>query len=152
LQELSIQVLETLAGQMDWAGRNIIYNLNFVPEDKLDWKPQPTANSVLEIVNHSVSVISRITARLQGGNPPAHFEPATTRAEAKAAIGQCTRDYIAVLHELTPDDLNRKVQMPWGEVPLANAAMVAVVDTINHHGQITYIQTLLGDTESHLQM
>jgi uncharacterized damage-inducible protein DinB len=137
---------------MDWAGRNIIYNLNFVPEDKLNWKPEPMANSVLEIVNHSVSVISRITARLQSGNPPAQFEPATTRTEAKTAIAQCIRDYIVVLHELTPDDLNRKVQMPWGEVPLANAAMVAVVDTINHHGQITYIQTLLGDTESHLQM
>lgn len=151
MQEPRINTLETLTGQMDWAARNIIYNLNFVAEDKLTWKPAPTANSVLEIVNHSASVIARITVRLQGSGD-ADVVPATTREEAKAVIGQSARDFIATLHELTPDDLNRKVQMPWGEMPLAGAAMVAVVDTINHHGQITYIQTLLGDTQSHLQM
>jgi len=136
---------------MDWARRNIAYNLEFVPEDKIDWKPAPTANSVLEIVNHSASVIARITVRIAGSGE-ANVVPATTRAEAKAAIAKSAGDFIAALHELTPDDLNRKVRMPWGEMPIAGAAMVAVVDTINHHGQITYIQTLLGDTESHLQM
>jgi len=147
-----MNTLETLAGQMDWARRNIMYNLNFVPDDKLDWKPEPMANSVLEIVNHSAHVIARITARIKGESADVLFTPATNRTEAKEAIARSTQEYISMLHELTPADLERKVQMPWGEMPLAGAAMVAVVDTINHHGQITYIQTLLGDTESHLQM
>jgi uncharacterized damage-inducible protein DinB len=147
-----MQTLETLAGQMDWAGRNISYNLNFIAEDKLDWKPAPTANSVLEIVNHAAHVIARITARLQGDMSAVEFTPAATRDQAKQLITERARDFVAALHLLGPEDLTRKVTMPWGEMPLAGAAMVAVVDVINHHGQITYIQTLLGDTESHLQM
>src|SRR5687768_3832481 len=121
-----MKTLETLAGQMDWAGRNIMFNLNYVPEDKLDWKPAPTANSVLEIVNHSAHVIARITARLKGESGEVPFTPATNRAEAKEAIGRSTQEYISTLHQFTPQDLERKVQMPWGEMPLAGVAMVAV--------------------------
>ena len=46
----------------------------------------------------------------------------------------------------------KTLKLPFGEFPLSQAVSMPVVDLIHHHGQIAYIQTLLGDTEDHLLM
>jgi len=51
---------------------------------------------------------------------------------------------------LQPADMERIVSTPLGELPVALIAGLPVVELINHHGQITFIQELLGDGESHL--
>ena len=38
--------LELAAGQITWAHKNINNNLDFVPDDKLNWKPAPSSKSV----------------------------------------------------------------------------------------------------------
>jgi hypothetical protein len=44
------------------------------------------------------------------------------------------------------------VSTPLGELPKGFIAGLPVVELINHHGQITYIESLLGDTEDHMVM
>lgn len=146
-----METTELLIGQMEWAMRNVNNNLDFIPDDKLNWKPEPTANSVLEIVNHVAGSVGGITQALGGAANP-QIAPATDRESAKKLLQLNAEAYIARLRALTPQDMTRTVALPFGDTPMSLAAMIPVVEMIHHHGQITYIETLLGDNESHITM
>jgi uncharacterized damage-inducible protein DinB len=144
--------MDGMAQQMTWAGSNTAYNLGFIPQDKLNWKPAPTANSALEIINHALLAIKGMTPVLGGGQfAPPQSAPVTTLKDAQEQIRGAAEQYAAALRRLTPQDLERKIDLPFGSFTLAQAAGMPVVDLIHHHGQIAYIQTLLGDTESHFE-
>ncbi len=142
---------EVYTSQMEWAGRNIAINLDFVPDDKLNWKPAPHANSALEIINHLVPNILRLSDIISGGDGQFHVEPITTREAAQTAIRHAAAEYAIQVSKLSNDDLDRQVHLPFGEVPCSHACAIGVTEAVNHHGQLTYIQTLLGDVESHLE-
>lgn len=145
--------MEMMARQMEWVGRNTAYNLGFIPADKLNWKPAPTAHSALEVIGHVAGFIKAMRPVLDGGQfSPPDFTPPTTLQAAQELITSSAEDYAGGLQRLKPEDLGRSVKLPFGEFPLGRAAGMPVVDLIHHHGQIAYIQTLLGDTESHLLM
>ena len=147
-----METTDVLVGQMEWALRNVNNNLDFIPDDKLNWKPAPSAKSVLEIVNHVGGTIYSITQALGESEVNPQFMPAANREEAKVLLKNGAEAYIAKVRALTPQDMTRTISMPFGELPLSIVAGMPVVDLINHHGQITYIETLLGDEESHLSM
>ncbi|BCM89291.1 hypothetical protein IAD21_01136 [Abditibacteriota bacterium] len=141
--------LELVSGQLGWAHTNINNNLDFIPEDKLDWKPAPEAKSVLEIINHAAGTVNMFTSSIKGGAKP-ELADATNREEAKALVTQVIEAHQSLLKTLGPNDMERILSLPVGDLPVAIAAALPVVELINHHGQLTYIQTLLGDPESHL--
>lgn len=147
-----MEMAEVLVGQIEFALRNVKNNIDFIPEGKMNWKPAPKANSVLEVVNHVAGSIYGITELVSGSAMQPAFAPATNREEAKSLLQTGVEKYIVALRAIQPQDLDRPVSLPFGELPLAVAAGIPVVELINHHGQITYIQTLLGDEESHLVM
>lgn len=140
---------ELIAYQLDWAHKNINNNLDFLPSDKLSWKPAPTAKSVLEIINHATSTVHTFTHAITGSH---HHDlpPATDAASAKALITQVVQAHLKVVSALTPAEMDQVVSTPVGEMPKGAVAGIPVVELLNHHGQLTYIQTLLGDEESHL--
>lgn len=140
---------ELIAGQLDWAHKNIGNNLDFVPADKLSWKPSPEAKSVLEIINHAAGTVHAFTSAIQG-SVPAELPTATDSQSAKALVTQVVAAHQKVVAALTPSEMEQMVTTPVGQLPKGFAAGLPVVEMINHHGQITYIQTLLGDKESHL--
>ena len=142
--------LEGFARLMAWAGPDTAHNLGLIPEEKLDWKPAPTAKSALEIANHIGGYILSMTPVLGGQEwrwP--EFAPATSREEAQSLLTTAAEEYVAALRRVSPDLLRQVVQVPAGAFPLARAAAFPVVDLIHHRGQIIYIQTLLGDAEDH---
>ena len=145
--------LEGMAGQMEWIAANMAYNLDFIPDDKMNWKPAPTATSAIEIVNHNVGAIKHLGAMLDGnaeGKPK--FEPATDRDSAKKLLTETANAYAAKLRGIDPADLGKPVKTPFGEWPLARVASMPIVDTTHHHGQIAYLQMLLGDADSHFDI
>jgi hypothetical protein len=145
-----MQPLEGLAGQITFAGKNTSYNLKFIPEDKLDWKPAPSAKSALEIVNHLAYFLAAMAPVIRGAEwAEPQFTPAANLAEAQSTLESVAEDYAAALRTVSAADLGRIVRLPFGEFPLARAATMGVVDAIHHHGQIAYIQTLLGDEAMH---
>lgn len=145
--------LEGLAGQVQFFSANLAHNLDFIPDDKLDWKPAPTANSAMEVARHLLMAHSRIGAMLTGKNPDeAPIANPQTRDEAKKALVESATAYAAMLRSLDPSTLQELVEMRFARLPKMIVAGMAVADTIHHHGQIAYIQTLLGDTESHFDM
>lgn len=141
--------LELVAGQLDWAQTNINNNLDFVPDDKLNWKPAPEAKSVLEIINHAAGTVHTFT-HLVTGSHRHELPPVTNRAEAKSLVTQVVTAHLSAIKALQPADMERIVSTPLGELPVGFIAGLPVVELINHHGQITYIQEMLGDSESHL--
>lgn len=143
--------LEGLQGLAKFATGNSAYNLKFIPEDKLAWKPAPTAKSAYEIVAHITGVLTCMKPVLEGGQwaPPQERMP-TSLEEAQSMLTTAGEEYAAALTRVPPADLGKMVTV-WGSytVPLARAAGMPVVDLIHHHGQIAYIQTLLGDDKMH---
>lgn len=144
---------ESYAGRMAWVEKNIANNLDFLPDDKLNWKSSPTANSALEIMDHLVAVIQFQTANMRGDENPQftqlHFQ---SRDEAKAALHDAAREYSQVVVSLKEDEWNREITLPFGTFSAMMLGEIAVSDAMHHHGQIVYLQTMLGDTESHLVM
>ena len=154
---------DVLAGQAEWAAKNMAYNLDFIPADKLDWKPAPMANSALDIVNHVVAAIRSMKSLLGEGSfeqpdfqrpdfQRPDFAPATTAEEAKSLLIATAQEYAQALRAVKPEDLGKNVNMPFGTLSLARVVSMPVIDLLHHHGQIAYIQTLLGDTEPHFDM
>lgn len=134
---------------INWVTTNIINNLDYIPEDKLDWKPAPKAKSVYEIVNHFTGVVAKMTSSITG-QPEPKLAEVSTKAEAKQLIQQVSDAHLDAINALTPEQMQETTKTPAGEIPKGAAAGLPVVELLNHHGQITYIQTLLGDDESHM--
>ena len=122
------------------------YNLDFIPNDKLDWKPAPESKSALEIVNHLCPFLDSVSGAL--GAPTQSPASATNRDEAKKLMTQTAERYVSAVRGASSDVLSAQFRP---DMPLSNGWMVtaATLDTIHHTGQIAYIQTLLGDNEIH---
>jgi uncharacterized damage-inducible protein DinB len=145
--------LEALAYQAEWAGKDTAHNLDFIPADKLEWKPAPTAKSVLQIANEMVYFAKGMLPVLSGGSfTRPEVTPATTAAEAKERLLATSSEYAQALRAVKPEDLGRQVDLGFGTVSLAQAAGMPVMEFVHHRGQIVYIQTLLGDTQDHFDM
>ncbi len=141
-----------LVGQLEWATRNLLNALDFIADDKLNWKPEPAAKSVLEIVNHAAGAMQGIAQMLDGGSYETHFAPAVNRHEAKLLLQKNANFYVTNLRALQPHDMTRTLFFEIGEMPICVLMQMAVLDLVHHHGQIAYIQTLLGDQTDHLVM
>lgn len=140
---------EILAQQIKWCSRNMAHNLDFIPEDKLDWKPAPEANSALEVMYHTARAVAHLTSLIDGSTP-AELNPLGTKDDAKDAVRSAVETYVAKIASLTPEQLGSTVSgTPLGDIVMAQLINMPVVDAIHHHGQLAYIQTILGDTESH---
>lgn len=144
---------QTLANQVRWSARNIAYNLEFLPADKLAWKPAPTATSALEIVNHLMTgmlcVQKTFEDGLWHGQDEANFERATDLESAQTLL-QTIPPRFADAVEAVPDaDLEKIIETPFGAMPMLYVIQFEPADIVHHHGQIAYIQLLLGDEETH---
>jgi uncharacterized damage-inducible protein DinB len=144
---------ESYASRMAWLVKNINNNLAYIPDDRLTWKPAPTANSVLEIMNHLVAVIEFQTANIRG-DEDTEFQNLNfvTREQAKESLQKAGDEYSQVVKSVSEEDWSREITLPFGVFSAALLGEIAVGDAMHHHGQITYIQTLLGDTETHILM
>lgn len=137
---------DTMARFVLFAGRNMVENLNHIPEDKWAWKPGPDAKSTEEIVNHVLGLYETFNSAF-GGRP---FAAVIDLAEAKAALLQATEDYARHVRTATPEKWGETIEIvPGTVVPLGQVVTMAVIDIFHHHGQLAYIQTLLGDNDLH---
>jgi uncharacterized damage-inducible protein DinB len=149
MKEEVMHPLEGMAGQAAWATKNLSYNLGFIPEDKLAWKPAPTAKSAYEIAAEVAGVAHGMSAVIDGQAWPQSMPSYSSLKEAQDGVEQAGEAYAAKLRSIDPARLGETVELPFGSFPFARAVSFPVVDAIHHHGQIAYIQSLLGDTESH---
>lgn len=141
---------QTTARQMDWAANSIALNLDYIPDDKLRFKPAATAPSSLEIVEHLLDVLHRMTPLVGGFEVTERSpEPVKDRDDAKARLIEAAAKYSAMLRAMKPEALDETIETHIGKLPRHVLAVMPVNDTIHHNGQIAYIQLMLGDTETH---
>lgn len=141
--------IDQLIGMMDWAAKNVNHNLDFVPDDKFDWKPAPEAKNVMDIAHEIALSTDSIANFLATGEYQKNVARPDTRDQAKAAITTAAETYGKALRNLTAEQLAGTAHFPWGDLPMGEAIGMPVIEILHHHGQIAYIQTLLGDTDSH---
>lgn len=136
-----------------WAGTNFAHNLKFVPEDKAHWKPAPDAASALTLAAHVIFSMRHAKSALAGQEfEYVDFEAAgskLTLEEAQKQVVETTEDYAKFMESLTPADLQGDIQLPFGTFPKMRFVGFPVIDLIHHHGQLAYLQTIWGDTQSH---
>jgi hypothetical protein len=134
----------------EFAGKNVAHHLGFIPDDKLNWRPEPTSKSALEIVQHLGELAIGMAGVLEGGEfAPGPETTPPDRETAQQLILNATSRYVAALRGVDLARFGTTVDLPFGSFPFAMAATMPAFDLIHHHGQIAYIETLLGDTEDH---
>jgi uncharacterized damage-inducible protein DinB len=134
-----------------WAGRNMAHNIEFVPAEKLDWKPAPTSRSVLDLANHIVS--SYIWSKNLVTGKKEDAEEVKTKEDAIEAVKEGTKKFADYVESLKKDELKRMITIPMmGDMSVEQIIQLAVIDAIHHRGQVCYIQTILGDTTDHYEM
>ena len=132
--------------------RSFAYQLTFIPEDRWGWKPEPAAKSAGEITGEVIAVFEMSRPVLSGQEPPQPGRgPYPAPPSAAAGAEQLVRiaDEYAAAFEAAGAHLERIRDTPFGPMWAARSALFPLIDLTHHHGQITYIQSLLGDAENH---
>lgn len=155
VKELAIQFFQSAMEKANKA-------LEFVPDDKLSWKPSPTAKSALEIAAH-LGVVNASMADLIE-NRKSKFSTAndlfawlqseeskyTTRDSVQALLDKGAARTLKVINALNAKDLAEgTVESPFGTRPLRRFIFIPEGHTHEHAAQIEYLQTIWGDTEMH---
>jgi len=144
--------LKSHACVLRWAAQNTAHNLTFIPEDRLDWKPEPGAKSALEIVGEVTAAMQMMLPVFTGGVwAPRPFPRPNGLQHAQEMVREEAERYAAALEAAGPE-LERVTPVAGQEVWAARAVLFPVIDMIHHHGQIAYIQSLLGDVEPHFAL
>lgn len=133
------------------------------PDDKLFWKPSPSARSIGEIVAHSAHALANITSQLQGTPFPVptsaqanagfleHDAAFSDRASLLSYFEEKRDGYIECLESFGEGDLDRLATLPFGlgEIPLRFFIGAGADHTSGHVAQIEYVQTIYGDHNWH---
>jgi uncharacterized damage-inducible protein DinB len=144
--------LKPLARIVRWGTASTIMNLQKLPADKLAWKPEPTCKSALDVVAEVTGVMRSSLPLFSGGAMEFQPEPtAATLEEASARLQEASDAYVAAL-EAAGDELERPVETPFGTFWGTYSVVFGLIDLLHHHGQLTYLQSLLGDAEMHADM
>ena len=141
--------MQSLAHVLQWAGPDLAHNLDFIPDDKLDWKPAPDAKSALGCAAEAAYFMRAMIGVLAGQEMQMSIPENLTRAMVQEELRSASKEYAEALCQIPPETLGNQMTMPFGTFPLAQIAGFPVIDVLHHRGQICYIQTLLGDTENH---
>jgi hypothetical protein len=144
--------VKSAAWMLRYGARSLIHNLQFIPEERARWKPEPGAKSPLEIATEVLRGMRMYQPLLEGPEYPKTWpevpKPETLQETAKL-IAAAVEEYAAALEAAGPE-LDRPQPMPFGGVFRAyRAVCFPLFDLFHHHGQICYLQSLLGDTETH---
>src|SRR5436309_9628268 len=104
--------LDGLARMTEFAGNNLAHNLEFIPADKLGWKPAPGAKSALEVVQHVTGALNFMRPVLTGGAFTRSDVPLPTDCKsAQEAVRSATRDYAAALRQVAPERLGDPIEL-----------------------------------------
>lgn len=158
-----MSILEAGRNELQQAVDRTLLLVSETPDDRLFWKPSPTARSIGEIVAHCAGSLRNIAAQMNGTPFPiptsaeanvqflTHDAEFRTREAVVEALQTECASYLDYLSTLNEADLARSVAMPFGlgMVPLAEFVMAGANHTQSHNSQIEYVQTLYGDHNWH---
>jgi hypothetical protein len=136
---------------------------SFVPDERLDWTPSPTAKSAIRIAAHTAiypAVFAKMIRdrRLPFGDEIPEFvtrieaatEALTSRPEVESVFRKGTDEVLAALDRLTPEAIGTSLDSGLGwSMPMTFLMDLPGVHAFSHAAQIDYLQTCWGDQEVH---
>jgi uncharacterized damage-inducible protein DinB len=136
-------------------------NFSHVPDDKLTWKPAPTAKSALRIAAHTALYAGRFARMIQDRKLPvvgnldewlaqrnAEEEAITSREEIGRVFQQGTEQVLVALDTLTPEEINSSLDSGQGwSMSMQFLMGLAGWHATVHTGQIDYLQTCWDDQQ-----
>jgi len=136
---------------------------SYVPDDKLDWTPTPTAKSALRIAAHTALYAQRFANMIKTRKlPPSENLEAwlnqrnaeecaiTKREEIEPIFRKGTAEVLAALDSLTPEIIESDLGSGLGwSMPFTFLMKLPTMHTQVHVGQIDYLQTCWDDQEVH---
>lgn len=136
---------------------------SFVPDDKLNWSPSPTARTALAIVAHAC-LANRMFAKVLSGEPispmPTPEEVGVSsrkfeatirdRAEAVRLLEETCEGIVAALATMTAERFATSPNSPFGALPMAVWIHLPGRHMDGHAAQIDYLQTIWGDLANHM--
>lgn len=125
-----------------------------LPEDKRAWSPMGTARTALDQMAE-VALLNGATADVIAakkwtmGDDFAEYERNKQEAakdwtSLKAMLDANTQKVVAVIADLSDDDLEVMIDAPWGPMSLAQSASYPYWNSCYHEGQINYLASMLG--------
>lgn len=134
---------------------SFLHQLERLPEDRLHWQPDGAAHSAMEIAAEAISVFRLYQPLLEAQDAEsvqwvhAPRVPPEDVSEARSLLIPAMEAYVHALEASGPE-LARQQPMPFGATFWAeDAATYPLLDLMHHHGQLCYLQALLGDEEQH---
>jgi hypothetical protein len=153
--------LEPVARVVRWGVESMAFNLGQLPEDKLNWKPSPESKSALEMTGEVIGVMRTMQRLVTTGSferpagaedeaqRPTPYVPPSGLEEAQRQLAETGEAFAAALEKAGPE-LERSVETQYGTMLGSRVVLWGMIDLVHHHGQISYLQSLLGDKEMHL--
>jgi hypothetical protein len=137
--------------------------LSFVPEEKLDWSPSPTAKSARNIAAHAAVYPTAFAKMIRERRLPFGDEiPAfvaqileaqnalTALTDIEARFREGTDEVVAALDTLTPKEIALTLDSGLGwMMPMTFLMRLPGVHAAGHAAQIDYLQTCWGDEQVH---
>lgn len=134
-----------------------------VPPDKITWKPAPTARSVFEQMQEVAHSARFFVPLLLGQAMPEMGDHARKQTEELRAsfdsVEKCcaaarihTAEFCQHVANLPDSRLEEEVTLPFAggiAMTIADVLFLHYWNLTYHHGQICYIQTMLGDLDMH---
>lgn len=135
---------------------------SFVPDDRLDWAPAPTAKSAMRIAAHTAVYPAAFAQMIRDRRLPlddvsgfvARMNTAeqaiTDRAQMETVFRAGTDEVLIALNSLGPEEIGMRLDSGQGwSMPMAFLMNLPGVHAHTHTGQIDYLQTCWGDHEVH---
>lgn len=136
-------------------------NFSHVPDDKLDFKPVPTAKSPLRIAAHTALYAGRFANMIRERRLPtpdsieewvaaneAEEIAVTSREEVERIFREGTAEVLAALDSLTPEEVEMTLESGQGwSMPMKFLMDLPGWHATLHTGQIDYLQTCWDDQQ-----
>lgn len=128
-------------------------NIHAMPEEKLDWKPGEKARTARELVEEIVHVMPFNTILVKTLKAPEGewegAEKGKSMTELEKQLHTLVKEFIAAVREFPDDKLDTEIDLGWMKMTFSQVIAYPYWNMMYHIGQIGYIQTLYGDTETH---
>ena len=129
--------------------------------DKLDYKPSDAARTPLQLLQECTTAPAMLAQTIRAGEMPKDMdmsEEATAETyKGLTDISACRErwestkeDTFAAIREFPQARLQEKIETPWGTFPWFDFISYLYWNPMWHAGQLSYIQTIHGDSEMHM--
>ncbi len=143
-------LLEQAAKMTAAAAETLERNLLKMPEEKLTWKPEKGARTVLHQVAECAVINKMAAGMLATHQIPADFREQMdaafahndTRDKVIASLKEGTSALTAAIAAFPAENLDAEIPLPWGKHTAADVIFMPYWNMSYHEGQINYIQTL----------